>query len=182
MATTTRKKAAAKPESTALSTKVKSEVLNAGKRTKGDDFISDLRDLAQKNGKALDEIGFGDILKQLEKDGEILSAAQLGTGWAVLNNKDKQRLVGVPMLILDWSFNDGDNGQFVSLKVLTNTERLIVNDGSTGIAAQLGELSEQGVTKAIYCKHGLKASNYEYQDPKTGEKKPATTFYIDTSA
>lgn len=164
-----------------MATATKTKTTKLAKK-KQEDFLADLREKADKNGKALDDLGFGDILKQLEKDGEIMSAAELGSGWAILNNKEKARLVGVPMLIINWTENEGDNGTFFSLQVLTNTERLIVNDGSTGIAAQLRELAEEGVTKAIYCKHGLRESKYEYEDPKTGEKKPASTFYIDTSA
>lgn len=168
--------AATKTKSKALSTKSKALT------TKKEDFLQDLRVAAEKNGKVLDELGFGDILKRLSDDGEIIMASELGNGWAVLNNKEKSRLVGVPMLILSSVINDGDFGQFVSLQVLTNTERLIINDGSTGIAAQIAELHKQGNMKAIYCKHGLRESKYEYEDPKTGEKKPASTFYLDTSA
>src|SRR5438270_347349 len=90
-----------------------------------------------KGGNQIAEIGFGDILKQLEANGEIMSAAELGNGWAVLGSKEKGRLVGVPFLVLSYSMNDGDNGEFVSAQVVTNTERLILNDGSTGIYQQL---------------------------------------------
>jgi hypothetical protein len=166
----------------ATATKKKPATTKLVKKKSSGGFLEDLRDKADKNGKALDELGFGDILKQLEKDGEIMSAAELGSGWAIVNNKEKGRLVGVPLLILSFQFNEGDNGEFVSAQVLTNTERLIVNDGSTGIYAQLHEIAEAGNVKAIYCKHGLRESKYEYEDPKTGEKKPASTFYIDTSA
>lgn len=178
MATATKKKSAKKPP-TELATTVKAL---SKKRVKSDDFLTDLRDTAQKNGKALDTLAFGDILKQLYDEGEILSATELGDGWAVLNNKEKSRLVGVPLLVLSWTFNEGDNGEFASLQVLTNNERMIVNDGSTGIYQQLKALSENGEMRAVYAKHGLRESKYTYQDPKTGEEKPASTFYIDTSA
>jgi hypothetical protein len=179
MATATKPKRKEKDHS-ALQTTLRGGLKKS--QLKSNSFLDDLRDAAKKNGKAVDELGFGDILKQLEAEGEIVSAAALGTGWAILNNKDKARLAGVPMLILNYQFNEGDNGEFVSVEVLTNTERLIVNDGSTGIYRQLKELAESGELRAIYCKHGLRESKYEYEDPKTGEKKPASTFYIDTSA
>lgn len=165
-------------ESTALATQVKT----LAKGNKGASFLEDLRDLADSNGKAFEDFGFGDVLKQLESDGEIFAAAELGNGFAVLSTKDKARLVGVPLLILNWNFNDGENGEFVSAQVMTNTERLIVNDGSTGIYKQLKALADTGEVRAIFAKHGLRKSEYEYTDPKTQEKKPAVTYYIDTTA
>lgn len=146
--------------------------------------LEGFRDVAgkSKGGNQLAEIGFGDILKALEGAGEVMSAAELGNGWGVLGSKEKGRLVGVPLLVLSYQFNEGDNGEFVSAQVVTNSERLIVNDGSTGIYQQLKDLAENGETRAIYCKHGLRRSDYTYTDPKTKEEKEATTFYLDTSA
>src|SRR5215469_10341469 len=62
--------------------------------------------------------------------------SEYGTGYSVLNNKD--RLIDVPFIILDYRFNLGDQGTFVSMNVMTKgNEKLIVNDGSTGIRDQL---------------------------------------------
>jgi hypothetical protein len=169
MATATKKKTvAAKPTAMA--------------KTKKEDFLQDLRVAAEKNGKALDAMGFGDILKRLEAEGEIMSASEMGGGWAVLNKQDKNRLCGVPLLILSSTLHDGEFGEFVSLQVLTNTERLIVNDGSTGIFQQVKDKLTEGDLRAIYCKHGFRRSDYTFQDPKTGEDKAASTYYLDTSA
>jgi hypothetical protein len=146
--------------------------------------LEGFRDVASKakGANQLAEIGFGDILKQLEAKGEVMSSSEMGNGWAILSGKEKARLCGVSLLVLAYNFNDGDNGEFVSAQVVTNSERLIVNDGSTGIYQQLKDLSEAGETRAIYCKRGLKRSDYTFTDPKTKEEKEATTFYLDTSA
>lgn len=181
MATATKTKAKAAPAKS-NGAQIKDAVKTLAKGATKASFLEDLRDAAKKNGKALDEFGFGDLLAQLQAEGDVISASELGTGWAILNNKEKGRLVGVPVLFMNWSFNEGDNGEFVSVEAITNTERLIVNDGSTGIYRQLKDLTESGELRAIYAKHGLRESKYEYEDPKTGEKKPASTFYIDTSA
>jgi hypothetical protein len=165
----------------ATATKKKStELAKKAKKT----ALEEYRDLAEssKGGKKLAEIGFGDMLKSLEAAGEVMSSAELGNGWGVLGSKEKGRLVGVPLLVIGYKFNDGDNGEFVSAQVITNTERLIVNDGSTGIFQQLKDLIEDGELRAVYCKHGLRRSDYTYTDPKTKEEKEATTFYLDTSA
>src|SRR6266480_2334312 len=104
----------------ATATKKKATTTALAKPKKQEDFLTDLRKTAEKNGKAPDSMGFGDILKKLTDTNDIMSAAELGSGWAILNNKEKSRLVGVPMLILSYNFNEGDNGEFVSAQVLTN--------------------------------------------------------------
>lgn len=148
-------------------------------------------DLATWQSKGFPKnLKFGDFAKQLSDSGDLIDGSEFGSGFTILDTKDKGRLVGVPMIILDYNFNEGDNGQFVSLMVVTNAEeKLIVNDGSSGIARQIldinSQLGESETNKAIFVKHGLRRSDYEYEerDPKTGEKtgakKPATTYYLD---
>jgi hypothetical protein len=132
--------------------------------------------------KPAKELGFSEISKQLFDAGDIVSAAEYGTGFEVLDKDAKGQLVGVPFIILDWVINEGDFGEFVSLRLVTQDNRkLIVNDGSTGIAKQVREMAEAGEQRAVYVKKGLRRSDYEYTD-KNGAKKPATTFYLDTSA
>jgi hypothetical protein len=151
-------------------------------KVKGKTSLDQFRETGEKSAKPLAELGFGEILKQLEADGEVMSSTELGNGWSVLDSKEKGRLVGVPLLVLSWIVRDGENGEYVSLNVITNTEQLIVNDGSTGIRDQIKALAEEGEIRAIYCKRGLRKSEYNYTDPKTKEQKPAVTFYLDTSA
>lgn len=94
---------------------------------------------------------------------------------------DKTQLVGVPFVLVHWNFYDGDMGEFVSMWVVDKDDRrFIVNDGSTGIYAQLRALTNKtGQDSMVRCPHGLRVSNYTYTDPQ-GKERPAQTFYIDT--
>lgn len=111
---------------------------------------------------------------------------ELGSGFTVMKTDDKAQLVGVGFLIAEWHFAEGDNGEFVSLTVITEkNEKLIVNDGSTGIRDQVHDLESRGFFAPILVRNGLRVSEYFY-DPNTGEKfknkadglKKATTFYL----
>lgn len=128
------------------------------------------------------DLDFAQISKGLFDAGDIVSASEFGNGFAVLETKDKGQLVGVPFIILDWTLREGDNGDYVSLEIVTQDNRkLIVNDGSTGILKQIRDIAETGDTRAIYVKKGLRKSEYTYTDGE-GKQKPAVTFYLDTSA
>lgn len=105
-----------------------------------------------------------------------------GSGF-VLTEKDQ--LKGAEMLLLQWRFSEGDFGPFVSVAALTRDgRRVIFNDGSTGVYAQLQNVSrirqrngETNVQAGLTAKHGLKESTYTYTD-SMGDKRPATTFYL----
>lgn len=115
-------------------------------------------------------------------DGDILDVAdsELSTGFAVLDTNGKARLVGVPFIVLDWRFANGEKGEFVSLSIVTkHNEKLIVNDGSTGIRDQMKRL---GQPRTLGVRHGLRVSEYDYTDQATGEISRAKTYYLDTSA
>jgi hypothetical protein len=109
----------------------------------------------------------------------------LGNGFALLDNKTA--LIGAPSMFLSWTFNAGDFGEFVSVHVVARNEsggarKVIVNDGSTGIFQQLREYTDRtGRQGGLFVRKGLRQSVYEYVDDK-GNKRPATTFYLDTSA
>lgn len=108
----------------------------------------------------------------------------IGNGFSIVN--DKGFLCGIPMILLGWQFNAGDNGQFVSINAVANLPgntlgKYIINDGSTGIYAQLRKYTEKtGKTAGLYVARGLRRSDYQYDD--NGSPKNATTFYLDTSA
>lgn len=109
------------------------------------------------------------IERAKELYGSIVTASdELGSGFAVLNKDDKMRLVGVPFFLLSWSFNLGDNGEFVSAVVVTGKhDRYIVNDGSTGIYDQLRRESagdpdngKPGRDGGMLAERGLRVSPY----------------------
>ena len=120
---------------------------------------------------------------------KIGTATDLGSGFAVLSDEQKRRLVGVPCIFLFWNFNtEGKFGTFVSAHVVTLDgagqvkDKFIINDGSTGIRQQLEEYTERtGESRGMFVPNGLRASDYTYTDPDDGKDKPATTFYIDTA-
>ena len=113
----------------------------------------------------------------------------LGNGFALLTADEKATLVGVPMILLDWRFNSGDMGTFVSImaavKAGDTMRKVIINDGSTGICAQLETLEFRGIVGPLLVKNGLVRSDYDYEDTdKNGKKvmRPATTYYLSESA
>ena len=114
----------------------------------------------------------------------------LGDGYALLGTDDKISLVGKPLHFLDWSFHAGNMGEFVSVRAVqmfgnkpNEIRRIRFADGSTGILQQLKAFSLKfNRTHSLTAKRGLTVSEYEYEDPKTGEMRPAKTYYIDTSA
>lgn len=117
----------------------------------------------------------------------VTSAADvLGTGFTVLDDKD--RLIGVPFYIVDWHVSTGDNGEFTSLLVLTPEVKIVVNDGGSGIPAQIQELEPYARDGIIFVPKGLRKSVF-YYDPenvedKSREQQPgyrkATTYYLAT--
>ena len=124
---------------------------------------------------------FQDALNLISAKGieTVNSSDVIGDGFTLLESKDKERLVGVPFLLLSWRFAKGNVGEFVSAHlVTTHNEKFIINDGSTGIMQQLADLTKSGVNGGIACKRGLRKSEYEYTDPKTGEVSNAVTYYI----
>lgn len=98
--------------------------------------------------------------------GEIHNAGEvLGNGFALLD--DKSKLVGKALLALYWTFHPGDYGQFVSIAVVTaekidGHQKFIVNDGSTGICAQLDAYTttHDGRNGGLAVRQGLRESTY----------------------
>lgn len=93
--------------------------------------------------------------------GSVIDIAQeLGTGFALL--EDKGKLEDVEFVLLQWRFNAGDFGGFVSAGLVTiNGDKYIINDGSTGIMSQLMELTQE--TKrfgGVKVPNGLRKSQY----------------------
>lgn len=141
------------------------------------------------------DMSFDDMLKTLEAEGEIVDASDLGEGYKLVQGiAGKKKLVGLPFIILKHKRQTSTKvpGSFYSsMWVKTaNNDMLLVNDGSTGIHAQLESYREQGVLKGIVCRHGLSVSeDYEVKDadgnpilnPTTNKPILGTTFYLDTS-
>lgn len=131
---------------------------------------------------------FDDVLSAFQSQGVVPEDFNdYGTGFGLL--KDKGALVNVPFMILEWRFNDGDFGEFVSAMVVTkHNEKWVLNDGSTGIRDQLKMVTAQRVTNGhphpqagLLVSNGLTRSDYIADIPNAkGEivPTPATTYYL----
>ena len=118
-------------------------------------------------------------------NGYIVEADKvLGTGFGVAD--EKAAFIGTAFVILNTdknvSYRRNDEGElleFWSLHIVTKDGRkAILNDGGTGIAAQLTELYNRHpelLGKPMLVKRGLRVSNYVH--PTAG---PSQTFYLDT--
>lgn len=139
-----------------------------------------------------------------EKYGPLVDAADvLGDGFALLNRNEKKRLVGVPILFMEWAVHTGDFGPFIAARIAARnhdggSSKYIVVDGSTGIADTLIDYGMRtGRNGGLLAKHGLRESTYDFCEDCGGAVKvnhkesdetrehrvgPATTYYIDLSA
>jgi hypothetical protein len=139
--------------------------------------------------EALGEItSFEDAVRALSEAGvaaEEMSA--YGSGFTVLDKKDKTRLVGEDFVILEWRFNDSklsDEG-FVSFSAVTKDGRkFVVNDGGTGIRRQLVSVTRKRQkaghrtpNNGLMVRGGLTSSTYNTTDAE-GRDIEATTYYL----
>lgn len=98
---------------------------------------------------------------------------------------DKATLVGKPFLIYEFTLREGDFGRkYASVYAVIEgatpdapLQRVVFNDGSTGIARQLEAMAAQGIMGGIRCTKGLRVSEYTYED-RDGTTKPAKTYYL----
>lgn len=144
--------------------------------------------LTRNNGVTPDytPTDFADALRHLQETGAEVVEYE-GSPWHVI---DKEQVVNRRFMIMGYRVNPGgDFGTFVSLMAVTDGEvrdkngkfvnKVVINDGSTGIADQWQSMVQAGLAKVpMICPNGLRVSEYQYPDPETGELRPAKTFYI----
>jgi hypothetical protein len=110
--------------------------------------------------------------------GVIDASDEIGSGFDLLDTDAKDSLTGVPFVILEMAFHHSDQyaQEFVSVVAVTeHNRRVIFNDGSTGIYAQLHAVYERtGRTGGILVKGGLRRSDY----PANEERPAGTTYYL----
>lgn len=112
----------------------------------------------------------------------------IGDGFPLM--KDKERLLSSPLLLLSWSFQEGDQQPdpdrpghflpFVAVKCINQAnQKFTVTDGSTGICRQLAEYTAAtGKSAGMFASRGLRKSEYDLPDGSGGR---GTTYYIDTA-
>lgn len=135
---------------------------------------------------------FEDALALFQREGiAVESAADYGHGFSLL--KDKSPLVGVPSIIVEWHFNEGDfsdddgnKGEYVAAYIITkHGDKYVVVDGGTGICRQLTNITQRRIAanhpapnQALVLKTGLVKSDYVHVNKDTGKETPASTFYL----
>lgn len=119
-------------------------------------------------------------------DGVIDSAEDYGTGLTVI---DKSDLVEKPFLIIDWSFREGDMGEYAVVRVIDpSNQKWVFADGGSGVCSQLRKITAARIAAGssspntgLACPAGLVRSDYRTKitDEKGKVKEiPATTYYI----
>lgn len=116
-----------------------------------------------------------EVEKAFEQAGmPVLDFASLtGDSWGDVVEKDT--LVGVPFIIVETKWHEGDFGAYAAVLAITKDNRRVVfTDGSTGIYAQLQRLQEMtgGRLAGIACRNGLRRSDYEHNG------RSARTYYL----
>lgn len=157
--------------------------------------MANAAEVAKKVARVPDEVvqGFTSIDDAIRyfnsNEGVVQAGDVLGDGFTIT---EKEALLNIPLLILDWSEHLGDSGPYASVRAITSDNRKVrFSDGSTGIYRQLTELFLKGVERGILVRTGLTKSDY-FVNEKTGEItktnpgdpkvwKKATTYYLATS-
>lgn len=125
---------------------------------------------------------------------EVRNAAdEVGDGFAFIENKD--RLVGVPMILIKWdcnlstSYKDENGNPLRNVQVWVMYERggqvhkVRFVDFSSGVCRQLWDYSGRtGRHMGLAVANGLRKSEFEYEDPATGKTAMASTYYLDIEA
>jgi hypothetical protein len=120
--------------------------------------------------------------------------ANYGTGFSVV---DKATLINKRLMILEWHFYDSDKGggDMVTVHAFTGDgDKVIFNDGSTGIREQLRRvmnmrmangMDEATACRALIVNNGLKSRTYQRKDDNgvfmyddKGSLITATTFNL----
>jgi|SRR4051812_22485279 hypothetical protein len=127
---------------------------------------------------------FDDALAMVtEAHGPLQDAADvLGDGFTLLDKNGKSLLEGIPLVVMEWQFRQGDFGSpFVSVRIAARHRdgsmgKYIINDGGTGIAEQLAKYTkETGKQGGLIVGKGLQKSEYD------NEFGHAVTWYLNLS-
>lgn len=154
----------------------------AATATENENFSDDKFDAATLRGIR----SFEDAFAAAERvHGQVVDASdEMGDGFITVS---KDSLIGKPFIILNVMFPESDredaDGQklhFAVVRAVTeDNDKVVFSDGGTGIYKTLRDYcNEKNVTGGMIVKGGLRVSEYQYKDPRTGRKQPAKTYYL----
>lgn len=113
-----------------------------------------------------------------QQHGQIVDATtEIGDGFTL--TEDLSPFKGVPVVLMEWTFRDGNFGEYVSIRFVAQHPQLglfrgIYNDGSTGICKQLREYTDRtNKFGGLASKGGFRVSEYDH--PEFG---PSKTWYL----
>ena len=110
--------------------------------------------------------------------GAILDSSRIfGDGSEFI--KDKERLVNVPFLVLEWKFitDEKTGNEYVNVLIMNGQgNKARFNDGSTGVYAQLKQVTQEYGVIGLQVKNGLRKS--EYDKEVDGKMQKAVTYYL----
>lgn len=122
-----------------------------------------------------------DYLELTRDKGVVLDDATKVMGDGFVFVEDKNRLVGVPFVVVKFDFGvDKNDNRYALVWLITEgNDKFRIYDASTGILKQLTEYAEK-TTKytGLLCKSGLTRSDYEVE--VNGKKQTAVTYYLAT--
>lgn len=134
-------------------------------RTFSDDTLREIKSFEDAMRVAAEHFGGVTTADELE----------LGNGFKLLGD-DKDRLIGMPFVLLTFAFNEGDWGEFASALLVTDRDdRIILNDGSSGIYEQLLDIMKNSnKTGGLFFSRGLRKSTYDTCKGCGRPRKPST--------
>lgn len=122
---------------------------------------------------------FEDAVRLAGEMGDIADATQeIGDGFTMCEDKDL--LLKVPFILMQWGFTPGDYGDdYCIARVVTQTgAKLIITDGGTGFSDQLKDYEQRtGRTSGLYVARGLRKSEYD-KELENGETVHGVTYYL----
>ncbi len=100
----------------------------------------------------------------------------------------KEKLVGVPFLILEFTIKPGVNATEYAEMIIITAEniKITLRDSSRGIFEQLKEILLQRVSakhrnpnRALWVRNGLRVTESPYTDPVTRQDTISRRYYLD---
>jgi len=130
---------------------------------------------AKQDTPEIDWQGISNLAEARAALGNVVNVSEiLGDGSTFFD--DKSVFVGKPFLVLDWRFivDEKSGREYVNVLIMgANGDKARFNDGSTGVYAQLKEVTERVGKVGLEVRGGLRRSDYVKEG--VGE---ATTYYL----